>query len=430
MTEKLTPTELPRNTMTDMHQLRHLIVSSGVLGRSSIYISLFDYLVTCAENGKQPKEFEIAIDVLNRDSSFDVAKDSIVRVYIHQLRKKLDTYFETIDPEAPVRLLIPKGQYTLISIPTGKPQDVKDHISVTATNQPNVSLRFLYALIFALLFTNFLQWFYTENNNPVDDYAEILASPIWRAIQQDDRPVLVVMGDYYIFGELDESGRISRMVRDFMINSQQDLANLFLHDSELQLFFRDLDMTYLPESSAFALAQIAPLIKATGKPVNITMMSRLNTADLRNSHIVYIGYVSAMDKLNNLFFTASGLIPGNSFDELYNKETGILYSSNAGLPEQGQPFRDIALLASWKAAHGNQFILIGGTRDAGVMQAATIASDSNEMNTLLDNLEPEISSSSFEALYEVYGIDRLNFDATLLYTRGFNPHQIWTADHP
>ena len=430
MTQKLTSTEIPINTSTDLHQLRHLIVNSGVLGRSSIYVSLFDYLITCAENGKQPKEFEIAIDVLNRDSNFDVARDSIVRVYIHQLRKKLDTYFETIDPDAPVRLLIPKGQYTLLSIPTGKSKVVKEPILTTVTNQPGISIRFLYGLIFALLFTNLFQWFYPRNDSYVDDYSAILASPVWQAIQQDDRPVLVVMGDYYIFGELDESGRVSRMVRDFMINSRQDLATLFLQDAELQLFFRDLDMTYLPEGSAFALAQIAPLIKATGKPVNITMMSRLNTADLRNSHIVYIGYVSAMDKLNNLFFTASGLIPGNSFDELYNKETGIVYTSNAGLPEQGQPFRDIALLASWKAAHGNQFVLIGGTRDAGVMQAATIATDSNEMSSLLNNLEPAISSSSFEALYEVYGIDRLNFDSTLLYTRNFNPHQIWTAEHP
>jgi len=236
------------------------------------------------------------------------------------------------------------------------------------------------------------------------------------------------MGDYYIFGELDESGRVSRMVRDFMINSPQDLANLFLQHAELQIFFRDLDMTYLPEGSAFALAQIAPLIKASGKKLNISMMSRLNTADLRNNHIVYIGYISGMDKLNNLFFTASGLLPGGSFDEIYNKETGDIYSSNAGLPEQGQPFKDLALIASWKAASGNQFVLIGGTRDAGLMQAASIASNLDEINALSAHLEPTISPSSFEALYEVYGIDRLNFDYSLFYKRSFNPNQIWTAD--
>ncbi|MDP2380750.1 MAG: hypothetical protein Q8M35_09775, partial [Pseudohongiella sp.] len=94
MTENSSTTELSANALTGLPQLRQKIIDSGVLGRSSVYINLFDYLLNCAESGKQPKEFEIAIEVLNRDSSFDVARDSIVRVYIHQLRKRLDTYFE------------------------------------------------------------------------------------------------------------------------------------------------------------------------------------------------------------------------------------------------------------------------------------------------------------------------------------------------
>lgn len=428
MNENSPISESSVNALTGLPQLRQRIVDSGVLGRSSVYVNLFDYLLNCAESGKQPKEFEIAIEVLNRDSSFDVARDSIVRVYIHQLRKRLDTYFETIDPNAPYRLLIPKGQYTLLTVPADNHQPVRDSISSPIVARNPFYVPFLYVLIIALLVTNLAQWFYPQETIETNDYSEILNSPVWRAIQLDDRPILIVMGDYYIFGELDESGRISRMVRDFMINSRQDLANLFLQNAELQLFFRDLDMTYLPEGSAFALAQIAPLIKATGKTLNITMMSRLNTADLRNNHIVYIGYISGMDKLNNLFFTASGLLPGSSFDELYNKETGATYSSTAGLPEHGQPFKDLALLASWKAASGNQFVLIGGTRDAGVMQAASIASNLDEIEELSTHLEPTISPSSFEALYEVYGIDRLNFDSSLFYKRGFNPHQIWTAD--
>ena len=427
MTENSSIHESSVNALAGLPQLRQRIVASGVLGRSSVYVNLFDYLLNCAESGKQPKEFEIAIEVLKRDSSFDVARDSIVRVYIHQLRKRLDTYFETIDPNAPYRLLIPKGQYTLLSVPADKQQVVGDALP-SPVARTLLYAPLLYALILVLLITNLVQWFYSQETLETNNYSEILKSPVWRAIQLDDRPILIVMGDYYIFGELDESGRVSRMVRDFMINSPQDLANLFLQHAELQIFFRDLDMTYLPEGSAFALAQIAPLIKASGKKLNISMMSRLNTADLRNNHIVYIGYISGMDKLNNLFFTASGLLPGGSFDEIYNKETGDIYSSNAGLPEQGQPFKDLALIASWKAASGNQFVLIGGTRDAGLMQAASIASNLDEINALSAHLEPTISPSSFEALYEVYGIDRLNFDYSLFYKRSFNPNQIWTAD--
>src|SRR5690606_26328037 len=94
--------------------VRQRLIDSGALGRSSVYLNLLDYLLNCAQQGKQPKEFEIAVDVLHRDSNFDVAKDSVVRVYVHQLRKRLDHYFTTVDPNSPLKLSIPKGQYTVV----------------------------------------------------------------------------------------------------------------------------------------------------------------------------------------------------------------------------------------------------------------------------------------------------------------------------
>jgi hypothetical protein len=404
----------------ELNLLRQQLIDSGALGRSAVYINLLDYLLQCAREGRQPKEFEIAIDVLNRDSNFDVTRDSVVRVNIHQLRKRLDTYFDTINPDSPLRLQIPKGQYTVIVKSNELGLEAKP-AKPSTTRRPHS----LYAVIIALLLVNVWQWFYESGSNNAE-FARTLAAPMWAAMQDDDIPILIVMGDYYIFGELDDNGRVSRMVRDFMINSRQDLVNLFMQDTSLQNYFRDLDMTYMPEGSASALLQIAPLVSAMGKRVNVTMMSRLSASDLRSNHIIYIGYISAMDKLNNLYFSASGLLPGRSFDEIYDKESGVYYTSNAGLPEQGQPFQDLALIASWPAANDNQFVLLSGTRDAGLMHAALVASDSKRLS-LLDDTNIALRNS-FEALYEVYGVDRMNFDASLLYHKTINSDLIWARE--
>lgn len=410
------PEELP-----ELISLRQRLIDSGVLGRSTIYINLLDYLLKCAREGRQPKEFEIAVDVLNRDGTFDVARDSVVRVYIHQLRKRLDTYFDTIEPDAALRFQIPKGQYTVVAVPN-KP-DLSTAIAKTSAGSHHY---IMYTVIFVLMAINVWQWFDAGDGSAHPDLADTLSHPMWAAMQDDDIPILIVMGDYYIFGELDDSGRVSRMVRDFMINSRQDLVNLFMQDASLQNYFRDLDMTYMPEGSASALLQVAPLVKAMGKRVNVTMMSRLGASDLRNNHIIYIGYISAMDKLNNLYFSASGLIPGRSFDEIYDKTAGVYYASTAGLPEQGQPFRDLALIAGWPASNGNQFVLLSGTRDAGLMHAALVAADSDRLSEL--DSETTSTANSFEALYEVYGVDRMNFDASLLYQKTINPDQIWARE--
>jgi hypothetical protein len=51
------------------------IIDSGILGRSKHYSALLQYLVKCSLSGKSPKEIELAIDVLKRDSDFDVSND-------------------------------------------------------------------------------------------------------------------------------------------------------------------------------------------------------------------------------------------------------------------------------------------------------------------------------------------------------------------
>ena len=46
---------------------------------------------------------------------------------------------------------------------------------------------------------------------------QVAASPVWHSLFDDDLPTLVVVGDYYIFGEVDSHGEVNRLVRDFSV---------------------------------------------------------------------------------------------------------------------------------------------------------------------------------------------------------------------
>ena len=54
---------------------------------------------------------------------------------------------------------------------------------------------------------------------------------------------------------------------------------------------------------------------------------------MKSSHVVYVGYMSALDKLEDFVFASSSLAIGYTYDELRNMETGELYTSEAGMPE-------------------------------------------------------------------------------------------------
>ncbi|NKB31975.1 MAG: hypothetical protein GKR91_02650 [Pseudomonadales bacterium] len=406
------------------------IVSSGVLGRSKHYSALLEYLVQCSLSGKSPKEIELAVEVLDRGEDFDVSADSTVRVYVHQLRKKLDSYYESYEHDAAYRIVIPKGQYTIAA-----QQKSANVTSASVPSKQHFSFNLntgLLAAAVVLLAVNLIYMLSGNQNSSIQATQVAAEHPVWDSVLQDDQPILLVMGDYYIFGELNANGNIARMVREFSVNSSIDLEELQFTDFERAENYLDLDLSYMPEGSAFALARIVPILQESGKTVNITMMSDLTTADIRENHIVYIGYLSALEKLTDMTFAASGLSIGRSFDELLNTQTEEYYTSDAGLPEEGEPFKDYGMFSTFPASIDTQVVLISGMRDAGLMHTAQALSNSEALDDLvvaIDN-DTDEALASFEALFEVFGVDRLNFDANLVYAELLDNNEIWTAPQP
>ena len=406
------------------------IMESGVLGRSKNYSALLEYLVQCSLSGKSPKEIEIAVDVFNRGDSFDVSADSSVRVYIHQLRKKLDVYYQSNEKDTVFRIVIPKGQYTILAQQRTPISPVQ-----LSRGEQRSNLRVNNGLLLAviiLLAVNLLYMGITGRGSTIEISQATSEHPVWNSVLQDDQPILIVMGDYYIFGELNANGNVARMVREFNVNSSSDLEEMQFTDFDRAENYLDLDLSYMPEGSAFALARIVPILQEGGKTVNISMMSDLTTADIRENHIVYIGYISGLEKLTDMTFSGSGLSLGRSYDELVNVQTQEYYTSDAGLPEEGQPFRDYGMFSTFPVSTDTQVVLISGMRDAGLMHTAQALSDSEALNDLvvaIDN-DTDEAVASFEVLFEVLGIDRMNFDANLVYAELLDTSQIWAIPEP
>lgn len=424
-------------TGRELEILVERIIESGALGRSQTYLKLLRFFVDAALAGRVPRELDIAIGALGRDESFDVSSDSAVRVAVHQLRKKLASYYAEFEPDSALRLILPKGRHSLCvlevesalaSVPAESPIAVppagfiKNPFSVvSASYVPAILLLVLIALSANLvLFSRFINGADTLASTPANH-------PLWASVLADDKPLLIVMGDYYIFGELNTNGNVARMVREFSVNSRSDLEEFRFGDIAHAEKFVDLDLSYMPEGSAFALARVAPLLAQSGKSINVTMMSDLSSADIRANHIIYIGYISALDRLASMAFAGSGLAVGRSFDELIDLDNLTYFTSDAGLPEEGQQFRDYGFLSSFTASRDTQVILVAGMRDAGLMHTAQALTDIDSLDELLLALGNGTNEAlgNVEALYEVYGIDRMNFEAKLVYSKLLESGNFW-----
>lgn len=414
----------------ELQALVQRIITSGVLGRSQTYSDILNYLAECALAGKNPKEMAIAIDVLGRDAEFDVGKDSIVRVHIYHLRNKLKTYFDKHGKQEKYLLDIPKGQYLLTAVAREDiPRQAEQMLSVTGLSlKRQARTQVLAGIAIVLLLANLFFQFDRGDRADTADEVPIAINPLadyspWNMIFDDAAPILILIGDYYIFGEVNASGDVARLVREFDVNSAEELD--FLQDMGVagtaQYF--DIGLNYIPSSTAYALAQVMEVLLrgVNANRINIKMVSDYKTADLANNHVIYLGLLSGLNNLYSLMFVDSALQIGNTYDELVNLETGDYYVSNSGL-SGADSYQDFSMLATFPSPNGHQVTMIAGMRDESLVNISQLISSEAMLAEI--QASPNISAqdaNSFEALFEVFGFDKTNFDSSLIYSKGRDP---------
>jgi hypothetical protein len=430
------------------------IRASQVLGRSDLMQRLFDFLVACSLEGRAPKEIEIAIAVFEKNAQFEVARDAMVRVYMHKLRRKLDDYYAAPGRAADGRLGIPRGEYRLVfeAAAAAAPEVIAANVDETtalATGEPFVAAsvprttpsiwRFwpqaTAAALIILLSANLFVWWSKDSNSSASQRLSVVREhPLWNEIVNDDQPIYIVMGDYYIFGELAANSESSpesvhRLVREFNINSRNDLEQLMKERPELDHRYMDLALRYLPVSAAYAMHSIVPLLepnKKNPRQVQVILASDLTPAMIRSSHIIYIGLTSGMGILQDIAFAGSQFRIGDTYDELVDRDSNQTYVSQSSISvNDNTRYRDYGYFSTFAGPKGNRIVILAGTRDVALMHTAEAVS----RNDSLTALEKRAGSTrDFEALYSVDAIDRMNLDGQLLQANGIHTERIWPGE--
>jgi hypothetical protein len=414
---------VPTEDIENLNRQAAAIRASGILGRSGQTQRLFDYLVDCSRQGKSPKELEIAIDALGRGQEFDVSQDALVRVYIHKLRKRLDDYYAGAGQHEDPRIVMPRGEYRLalaMRAPTGDETASLPELEPVPEAAPSWRRWVVAALVLSVL-ANLMLLTMPFRFGHADPLADVRRSHLWAPLLDDSLPIYVVAGDYYIFGEMDEHQDVKRLIRDFEINSPMEFEYAAQTDPTFADKYHDLNLAYLPTSSAYALRDVMPVLAEAGKRVHVVMASEVTADQLKSGHVIYIGYFSGMGSLREIVFAGSRLATGSNYDELQDKTTGKNYMSNVGLERGREKYLDYGYISSFPGTNGNQIIIIAGTRDIAAMRAAQIATSKDNLLALA-KAEP---ADSFEALYEVYGFGSTDLDAKLVVSAPRDPNAIW-----
>lgn len=384
---------------------------SRVLDRSQSLTRLFDYLAAAAREDRSLRETDVAQDVFGRLG--DLSGDASVRVCIHRLRRKLHDYYAGEGASQPHRLTVPLGEYRLVVENTPEPAEASADPEL-----PRRRSRWLLAAGAAALLIagNVAAWaLIAREDAPARETVALARTPLWSSIT-GKRPVLVVIGDYFIFGERGSGKNLDRMVRDFNVNSSEDFDEMLMASPELAKKYVDINTYYTPVGATLALQRVLPIVRqAAGDPhlVQVITSSQLTPEMLKGADVVYIGYFSAMRVLTAPLFSRSRFEVGASYDELIDRKTRRSYTSEAGVARGDELNDDIGYVSAFGVS-GRRFIIIAGTRDIGVAQAAEVATNAAAQNA---RKRPH-STAITEDIYQVRGMGRTNLGAIQLLPDG------------
>jgi hypothetical protein len=416
----------------DLAQAAARLVAAGALGRSPVLRKLFDFLLERSAAGAAPKETEVALTVFGDHLRPGAPQDASVRVYVHRLRLKLAAYYSGRGRDDPVRIEIPKGEYRLVA--QGGDQAGGD---IDNSPPPRSGWRLRRPWLWvgvgaaALTVLNVGLWAVTSPRAGIGEIAQERRAAPWASLLNDARPITVVIGDYYIFGEIDRAKGVDRLLREYAINSPLDLDDYRMTHPQVESRYIDLDLYYLPVSAALALRNIMPLLAPTAKDrdrVHIVLASDVTPDMLRRNNIVYIGYLSGLGILRNPVFAGSRFSVGATYDELIDTAANKRYASQEGGPDPiDQQQQDLGYISTFPGPTGARIVIIAGARDMGVTQMAEEAVNTAALAAMT---KAAGGAGAFEAVYEVHGYRRANLGGKLVVAAPLRTDRIWSQNQP
>jgi hypothetical protein len=367
-----------------IQQILNDILESPEFKESHRYSDLLRYLVEESLAERTPKEITIGMRFFGKDASFNSKEDASVRVYLNNLRKKLEHYYFTSEKPHSHKLNIPVGHYKVEFIP----------ITEKTTPLPRKTPFRTYSFIALSIFAAFGLGYFVNITVQPKQHAVEPPNPLWNDfVNPYGRPTLIVLGDYFF---LRERNTISTYYRTITINSPDDYRQRVLQDPSFAKRYEQNEFTFLRPSAPWGIVQILPILQNSKNEFSLKLASQFTVADFKSNNIIFIGSLKTLfgfQKFLHIFnidYTvnpSSIRITGGQKDSLSEFS---LFNQRGGTYE-----KDYAIVAKGAGPDGSTILMLLGLAESGAIEATHAACDP----LLLKTIETKYSIPSLKDPY-------------------------------
>jgi hypothetical protein len=381
--------------------------------------ALLTYLFNCSLEGVTPKEITIAAEVFNKDHSFNPGDDPLVRVHIHNLRKKLDEYYQSGGKADRYRLEIPKGQY-VIHI-TDRAERKKWYVLFQEKSKRFKAYPVLSALLVILCLLLLMQNLGLDHKlkkyRIVDDQ-----DPVWGGFLQNENETVIVCGDHFFYTIPIPFEKRSVHIRDTWINSEQDMQYLIFPKQEMGVTASG--QTYFPYACVWALPGIIKVLNSSPRQIVMRSSSQLTAASIEEQNMVYLGNIKSLGMLSHYVELAN--LRYDIRERVIYHITGADTIRYAPVANEDVYHKDYALIIKWQGLRGNSILLISSFFTIGAKEACRYLTERH----LLLQLEQKLIESckcvpkNFLMILEVSGIRQAITESKFILAESLDPYAL------
>jgi hypothetical protein len=349
-------------------ELLERISGSGPFQKSK---RLRDLLLFLGERSLQDpyctlREQEIGVEVFGRPPDYDTSHDTLVRVHVSQLRKKLHEYFLAEGRNELMVIEIPKGSYVPVFRPRTEIVEAEPAAPPTRSPRPwsfgaGLAIGLALASVAAIALTIGLRW--RANNVFPDRFSrEVADSPIWSRFRSSN--VVVAVGTPLFFRSTDG------LERNFSANFPEDLtlADQILAHRPAYPQWND----WAPFEDVAAAVNLDRFLRTMNSTVTVASARQISFGGLAGKRTIVIGQPRfapvLVDLLAGQNFRPPPYTPGQHFAGFVNAQPNpgepVHFSNFAStlIMQSDESDPDFALVTSVRLGNDGEVLSVFGDR--------------------------------------------------------------------
>jgi hypothetical protein len=255
-----------------------------------------------------------------------------------------------------------------------------------------------------------------NRTNPTIDptTAELARTPLWSGIVDSDRPLMLVLGDGFMYTNVDPlTGRV-QLIRDRAINTSEELRVFLAANPSIAQGRGQRYTSMIQKSTAIGMASVLRLVSHPGREIEVRARDDLQVDDLQKYDIIYIGPLSRLGPLAGHYELQSRYRYEQQTAGIRDIVTGKSFVPDGELTGKHTEY---ALAARFIGPGGNRIlILTPGGRNSGMLLTVRTFTSSKELEDLRKRLLAfdDRLPDSFEALLSVTSFGQTDVAAEVL----------------